>query len=1091
MRAKSSSKQDPLTTYGWYEWVAHTNFSFLRGASHPHELVYRAIDYGYRGLAITDYDGVYGIARTYRALQKRKALNLEHRLQLSYGAEVHLQKDHDRPLVLQDTLVLLAQSHRGYFNLCTLLTQAYSRGKKDPVISLMDLLAADTSDVVAVQPMRGLLRSENFSAFRQRVGLLSEHFKDRFYLTVSRLLNAFEDQWIPPTLAAARYSNTKILLSQDLFFHSKERKPLCDLLQAIRLNQTLDQSTSHFFSNSARRLLPLHSIHKLYRGLPCYADALRHSFELAQSMRFSLDCLRYTYPQEMIPPGHTAQSFLEVLVHKGMRERYGEHNPQKVRDLIAHELDFIQTMGFADYFLTVWDMVAWARSQGILCQGRGSAANSAVCYVLGITAINPDNFELLFERFMSLERGDPPDIDVDFEHERREEVIQYIYRRYGRHRAAMVCNVICFKTKGAVRAVGKALGFDEALLKESARYLRRRWQRTTPVNKTLEKLQTESSPPSEYRFDLWEKFAAELRGFPRHLGIHAGGFVLSAKPIQWLVPVEPATMEGRTVIPWCKEDIEDLGFFKVDVLALGMLTAIRKCLHLIATHENKTLTLATIPADDAPTYHMMARADTIGVFQIESRAQISFLPKHLPRNFYDLVVQVAIIRPGPIEGGMVSSYLKRRCGRERVEIPDPRLEKILGRTYGVPIFQEQVMRVAMAVGGFTGGEANELRKNIGSFSLKGNVELWVGKLAVGLRREGMSEAFVEGMMGQMRGFASYGFPESHAASFALLAYASAYLKCHHAPAFFAALLNSQPMGFYTPDTLIKRARHLGIKILPVCLLVSDWDATLVPMPAKTGQELAIRLGLHRVADLSASSVQRYLEYRKANGIATSLLQILQQGFFNRRDLTALAAAGALQSLGFERRAALWLVEALPYCQFLDNLQEEDPIAILAESPWEAVQIDYHTTGTSLRIHPAQLLKEKEAWAYTLPVQQLTTGAELTTRKADSWVDLFGLVLVRQAPPTAKGMMFITLEDETPNHMNLVVRPHIYERYATLIDRQVFLCVQGRVQNSDGAITVLLHHVYEPTSLHEMQLAQKEREKGMGVDLFDRLSRNYT
>ncbi len=942
----------------WHEWLCHTNFSFLTGTSHPGDLTQKAVDHGYASMAITDFDGVYGIARAYR---------YRHGLKLHYGAEIHLKQDHDLPLYFQDTLVLIAQTHRGYFNLCKILSYAHRNGKKDAYVPLEELSSLE--DIIAIQPMRGLIRYDHNAAAKKYAVL-----KDTLYLAVSRHLSPAEDVWIEPTIALGKALNIPILLSQDIFFHDAQQKRMSDLVTAIRLNKPISEVSDHVFANDMRRPLSLPELQRIYGDLPIYKEALENSQKLADSIHFDLSELKYRYPREMIPDELTPQQYLEQLAHRHAAGRY--------TDAITHELNLVNQLGFADYFLTVYDIVNWARSQGILCQGRGSAANSAICFVLGITALDPSQFELLFERFISVERGDPPDIDVDFEHERREEVIQYIYRRFGRDKAAMVANVICFKTKGATRAVLKA----------------------------------EADP------DL----IPHLKGFPRHLGIHSGGFMVSDKPIDWLCPQEPATMPGRTVIEWCKDDIEALGFFKIDVLALGGLTLIKKCLELIKIHHGQTLQLDHLPLDDPDTYQMIQNADTIGTFQIESRAQMSFLPRHKPKTFYDLVVQVAIIRPGPIQGGMIHPYLRRRNGLEPVTFPDPRLEPILKRTFGVPIFQEQVMRVAMAVGGFSAGEADELRKNIGAFTLKKD-QFWVGKLADGMRQNGVNDAFIESILGHIKGFASYGFPESHAASFALLAYITAYLKCHYPAAFFVAILNAQPMGFYEPDTLLKTAQRCGVEILPICIAHSTWDHQL-----ENGK---IRLGFRLVRGLSESGLAR----------------------MNRTDLTAIAAANALQIFGLTRKNALWLAEAAPYAPLLN--EPDDPVIFEPETELEATQLDYHATGTSVGKHPTQLMRT-HAWVYDIPKHRLVSAEGIALKSNHSLVTVFGMVTCRQKPPTAKGVVFLTLWDET-GAFNIVIKPELYLNYRSVIDGQSFLCIQGICQASDGARSILLTRVFEP------------------------------
>ena len=731
-----------LEQFGWHEWLSKTNFSFLAGASHPYHLVKRASRCNYTSLAINDFDGVYGLARSYRS---HLCLQTEgdSPLKLNYGAEIHLCTDHELPLSLHHTLSLIVLNHRGYFNLCRLCSQAHETGKTGAHLSLTRLLNADLTGLVAIQPMRGLVRRKTDEKLKSYWATLKTVFQDRFFLAVSRHQHYSEDLWISKTLAIGKQLELPFLMSQDAFYHHRNQAPMHDLLQAIRTNLNLEHASAHMFPNDNRCLQQLGWLEHTYKPLPIFETALRQSWELNQQCDFHLGQLRYHYPKEMIPAGFTPQKFLDHLTWKGAKHHYGKHLPGKIETQLHKELKLIEDLSFADYFLTVWDIVNWARNQQILCQGRGSAANSAVCFVLGITSVDPSLFDLLFERFISVERGDPPDIDVDFEHERREEVIQYIYRRYGREKAAMVANVITFRKKGALRAVGKALGIPENLMKDASRLLRTKAFRAESTEKTTNqvKQQLETRLGQSIPWEKWASLAERLVGFPRHLGIHSGGFVLSDKPIDWLSAQEPATMRGRTVIQWSKDDIEALGFFKVDILALGMLTAIRKCFSLIKTQAGPELTLANIPHGDGATYAMIQKADTVGTFQIESRAQMSMLPRLKPKNFYDLVIEIAIVRPGPIQGKMIHPFLRRRYGQEPVTFPDPRLESILRRTMGVPIFQEQVMRVAMAVGSFTGGEANELRRNMGSFSFRGNIDTWIPKLISGMKKNRVGDEF--------------------------------------------------------------------------------------------------------------------------------------------------------------------------------------------------------------------------------------------------------------------------------------------------------------------------------------------------------------
>jgi len=1016
---------DLIKHYGWTEWLCHSNFSFLMGASHPHELIERAQTLGHHGMALTDYDGVYGSARMHHAWVRhtKSQDDAETPIRLFHGAEFHLAKDHDLPLFLQDTVALLATSHRGYHNLAALASYAHRDGKLAANIPPEALLSADVTDLAAIIPMRGLLRRGQENLLRERLTKLREHFRGRVYCAVSRHLTPAEDHWIKPTIKLAKDLDLPCLLTNDVFMHERSAKEMSDLLHAIRHNQTLDQVGSHFFPNGERTLHDLRTLAARYQELPIYESALAAGRTLADSCKFDLRALRYHYPKEMLPPGVTAQTYLEEITWAGARSHYG-HVPPKIERLLHHELQLIEQLGFADYFLTVWDIVRWAREQGILCQGRGSAANSAVCFVLQITAVDPNLFDLLFERFISVERGDPPDIDVDFEHERREEVIQHIYQRYGRNHAAMIANVITFRRRGATRAVSKALGISTETL-----------DHTTHTNEHLGRL------------------TERLRGFPRHLGIHSGGFMLTDRHLNWLVPQEPATMPGRTVIQWCKEDIEALGFFKIDILALGILTAIRKTFSLVKEHEGRELSLASIPADDQATYDMICRADTVGTFQIESRAQMSMLPRLQPRKFYDLVIEVAIIRPGPIQGGMVHPFLRRRHGEEPVTFPDPRLVPILERTLGVPIFQEQVMRIAMAVGGFSPGEADQLRKNMGAFAIKGDLLGLGEKLREGMRKNGIAEPFVEQILGQIRGFAEYGFPESHAASFALLAYASSYLKCHVPAAYFASLLNSQPMGFYAPHVLIHSARQDGVPILPISVTKSSWDSTLER--TETGK-LAIRLGMHLVRSLRQQAAEHLCRERQRRGGWPNLMTMLQSRSLNRLDLTALAAADALRPFGIERRAALWLAAAAPFSGFLEDV--EDTIQFAPESAMERCQSDFYATTTTLGPHPAAILRTY--WCYQLPVERLQLANALIKLRPRQEVAVFGMTIVRQSPPSAKGMVFITMEDDT-GMINIAFTPQVYERYRRLVDNYAFLCIRGILQRQHDAVSILVTEVLKP------------------------------
>jgi error-prone DNA polymerase len=1135
------------------------------------------VKFGYRGLAVTDFDGVYGLARSHLELKKilRSAQNdasnrhpeqsnrhpeqsnrhpeqsnrhpeqsnrhpeqsnrhpeqREGSLHLIHGMELHLAQDHDLPVIYRDTVVLIAMNRVGYFNLCRIASYSHRGGKAGAYVSPEDLLKFSTEGLAALQPMRGLIRRGTAEAdLRRRWQMLSTHFSGRFYAVVSRHLNPGEDVWIAPTIRLAQQTGTRCLLSQDVFFHEPKQKDMSDLLHAVRTNLTLDQAVPHMFANSERSLHSLKGIAERFGCIPGFTQALINSRELAAQIDFSMDELRYFYPKEMIPEGFTAHSYLEFLVWDYAQKKYGNPLPGKITSVLARELELIAQLKFADYFLTVWDIVRWARSQNILCQGRGSAANSAVCFVLGVTAVDPSLFDLLFERFISVERGDPPDIDVDFEHERREEVIHYIYQRYGRDKAAMVANVITFRSRGSLRAVGKALGVREPFLGEVSKLLEARWFRKSGAENVLDHLKVnitehvdedrigvagnripdalragdDGAPPvmpspleagvghlDDIPWKIWGQMAERLKGFPRHLGIHSGGFMLADKPLDWLVAQEPATMEGRSVVQWSKEDIEGLGFFKIDILALGMLTAVRKSFTEIREKYGRDLTLATIPQEDPPTYAMIQRADTVGTFQIESRAQMSMLPRLRPRTFYDLVIEVAIIRPGPIQGGMIHPFLRRRDGIEQVTFPDERLRPILARTLGIPLFQEQVMRIAIAVGGFTGGEANELRKHMGAWSLKGDMGPWMIKLAAGMKKNGFKEDFIQQILGQMRGFADYGFPESHAVSFALIAYASSYLKCHYPAAFFMALLNSQPMGFYSPHALLQSAKRDGVKVLPVCINHSDYDNTLENV-ASAGKPpvFGIRLGLRLVTSLSKSGADEVMRMRReAGGKFADLEDFLKRSRLYRNDVTALAAANVFQIFGMDRRSAIWLAEAAPFCPVLEDLEEV--VEFDEETVMEKIQQDFAATTTSLGPHPVSVIR-KEHWCYDVPERRLVPAKDINSIAAGKMIELFGMVLVRQAPPSAKGMVFFTLEDET-GFMNLVFTPQMYEKFYRLIEGQAFLCVRGRVQRQHESHSIMVSQVYNPTlrKADVIPLAEtKEKPRPIVVEHELAPTRNY-
>ncbi|WP_176736263.1 error-prone DNA polymerase [Oligoflexus tunisiensis] len=1062
----------------WWEWTCHTNFSFLTGASHPEDCVQRAHDLGYRGLGITDYDGVYGIVRAWRRQQEWPE---PQKLPLFHGCEMHLAADHQRPVVYRDSVILLALNRSGYRQMNELISFAHRDSKDRAVLPLDHLLAKASPDLICLQPMRGLIRREPMARVQERYQSLRDAFGDNFFLLISRHLNPAEDHWIPLTLELSRRLDIPWLCSQDAFFHEEKAKELCDILQAIRLNQTVDEVIPHLFVNRERCLHPPALLYQRYQALPGFQEALRRAAALAERFHFHPGELCYQYPQEMLPPGHTAQSYLEEITWEAARQRYPAGIPDTVLNTLQKELNLSAQLNIADYFLTVWQIVSWARSQNILCQGRGSAANSAICYVLNITAVNPERFDLLFERFLCAERGEPPDIDVDFEHERREEVIQHIYERYGRHRAAMVANVIAFRSRSALRMVGKALGIPMAIIQDVNLLQERRLQRLDKAPTLAEGESSGWGDPTvnaSLPVDLWFDLAQRIKGFPQHMGIHSGGFILNHEDMTSIVPVEPATMEGRTVVQWSKEDIEALNIFKIDVLALGMLTVIRKAFDLVHRTQGKRYTLYEIPPDDPATYRMIQRAETVGTFQIESRAQMSMLPRLRPENFYELAVQIGIIRPGPIVGGLINSYLRRKQGTEPITYPDPRLIPILKRTLGIPIFQEQVMRIAMLVGRFSASEADQLRKHIGSWTPSRGFGPLVEKLEQGFRQSGLQEKFIEQMLGHLHGFTNYGFPESHSISFAMIAYASSYLKCHYPAAFYVSLLNSQPMGFYSIHALVQTARREGLHFRPIDINRSEWESTLEEQAPGVW---AIRLGFHLVNGLQQAGARRLIERRQRQGFWNSLGPFLQENVAHRTDLTALAAAGALQGFGIDRAAAIWLTEAVPFAPLLDH---ELPYDFAAEDDQLRMERDFGSFSTTLGQHPALLLRER-FWAYELPAEKLETAQQLTQRRDGVTVHAFGLVLVRQAPMTAKGMEFFTLEDET-GFINLVFTPQTLALYKHIAHTHAFLCVRGRLQRQGEGHSILVQHVF-PRQIKDPKIVSLlERTTSMPVDVAEEM-----
>ncbi len=1008
------------------ELRCRTNFSFLRGASHADELVGRAAELGYAALAVTDCNSLAGVVRAHVAAK-------ESGLPLIVGAELTLT---DAPAA-----VVWATDRASYGRLCRLLTTGLRRAEKGSCELRLDDLAEHGAGLLGGAVLEEpTLDLKALGAFRDLLG-------DRGYLLADAHRGGDDRARLAAFADLSRRTGLPMVASGDVHYHAPERRLLHDVLTAIRRGETIEAADgAELLPNGERCLRPREDLARLYRDWP---DALARTVEVAQRCRFSLDELRFEYPEELAPVGKSEREWLTELTLQGAAGRYPEGVPDKVRQQIEHELRLIATLRYEAYFLTVWDLVRFARSRGILCQGRGSAANSAVCYCLGVTSVDPTQSDLLFERFISEERGEPPDIDIDFEHERREEVLQYLYQKYGRDRAGLAATVITYRLRSAIRDAGKALGLSldrvDALAKQVDG-----WKNDPKLPERFREAGLDPRSPLGRRLLV---VVDQLMGFPRHLSQHVGGMVMTRGPLCEMVPIENAAMADRTVVQWDKDDLEALGILKVDCLALGMLTAIRKCFDLVAEHTGKRWTLATLPQEDRDVYEMICRADTLGVFQIESRAQMSMLPRLRPQNFYDLVIEVAIVRPGPIQGDMVHPYLKRRRGKEPESYPNAAIEGVLKRTLGVPIFQEQAMKLAQVAAGFTAGEADQLRRAMAAWRTPGKIEHYRQKLLDGMRAGGLDDEFAERCYRQLQGFGEYGFPESHAASFALLVYASCWLKYHHPAAFCAAMLNSQPLGFYAPAQLVRDARDHGVEVRRVDVNHSDVNCTL----EGNSDEFALRLGLRMVGSLGSSAAVRVVERRGAEPYR-SLDDFHRRTGLARNDAEALAQADAFGSLGADRRQSLWQAmgrERHAVDQpLLAGLVDEEPLAdALPAAPAEdEVFADYRSLGLSLRGHPVAFYREQ------LMQRGVLTAHELQTLPNGALVAVAGVVLLRQRPGTAKGITFVTLEDET-GATNLIVHPRTWERYYRTAKRSPAWVVRGELQHSpEGILHVVVARI---------------------------------
>ena len=999
------------------ELRCRTNFSFLEGASHPDELVNRATELGLAALAITDRNSLAGVVRAHVAAK-------EAGLKLLIGAEI---TPTDAP-----PAILLATDRASYGRLSTLITQGRRNAAKGECHLAFKDVAAHADGLLSCIPLSDCLSGDEGNGLHR----YRECFGDRCYLLAELHRGPHDCLHLSRLRDLARQVSLPVVAANDVHYHIPKRQPLQDVLTAIRHGCTVAELGHRRFPNAERHLKSADEMLDLFSELP---DAVSRTRDVADRCQFSLDELRYEYPKELCPDGREPYRYLDELTWAGARDRYPAGIPQKVGDLLNHELALIRELRYEAYFLTVWDLVLFARSRNILCQGRGSAANSAVCYCLGVTAVDPDRFDTLFERFISRERDEPPDIDIDFEHERREEVIQYIFSRYGRDRAGMTASLITYRTKSAVRDVGKALGFSV----DCVNRLSSAHDRTAPQEST-EWLRTAGLEPTARRTRQLLALVEEIRHFPRHLSQHVGGMVFTRGRLSELVPIENATMPDRTVVQWDKNDLDALGILKVDCLALGMLSAIRKSLDLIRQHEGRDLTLVTIPPEDADVYRMIQKADTIGVFQIESRAQMSMLPRLKPKCFYDLVIEVAIVRPGPIQGDMVHPYLRRRCGDEPETYPDDRIRNVLHRTLGVPIFQEQAMQLAVVAAGFTPGEADQLRRAMGAWRRQGVIEQFHEKFLSGMLGNGYDRDFAERVFRQIRGFGEYGFPESHSASFALLAYASAWLKRYHPAAFTAALLNSQPMGFYAPAQLVADARRHGVEVRPVDVSHSHWDCTL-----EGPEQPALRLGFRMISGLRQSTAESIMRIREVR-LFESFDEFRIRTHLDSATLSRLSQADAFRSLNQPRRAALW--HSLPPQQsqplFDSRPEGEATPALPGMSAFSQVIADYQATGLSLKGHPLQ------AYRSGLEKLGITPATLLRECEPDRRVRVAGIVLVRQHPGTARGITFVTLEDETGT-ANLVIHPDVWSRFRHIARTATALIARGILQKESEVIHVVV------------------------------------
>ena len=1044
-------------------WVK-SNYSFLEGASHPEELVEHASRLMLPSIALTDRDGVYGVVQAHQAVA-------EHGSSLIIGSQITLERSGCGP----GRLLLLAADREGYAGLCGLISAGRQRSPKGQSLVTIDEVCARAQGLIAVLPV---IEAAAGAAGEQLLPpALCDAFSGDFYLAHARhYLPGDRADFATAQRLAAHYRLPLVAVTEVLY-HEPERRQLHDVFTCIRHGVTLDQAGARLQANASYALLPAKLMYDRYRDAP---QLVTRTLEIAERARFSLDQIDYRYPNEQVPDGYSTAEWLWELTFAGARRRYGGSIPADVRSQLQKELALIDELEYCGYFLTMWEIVEYCRRQGIIAQGRGSAANSAVCYCLGITAIDPVRMDLLFERFLSRERAEPPDIDLDIEHRRREEVIQHVYRKYGRDRAAMVANVIRYRVKSAIRDVGKVLDVPATTLDRIAKLASNR-------DDTFEEV-LDAAGVNGSRRTLFGRLVTETLDAPRHLSIHPGGFLLGSEPVHRLVPVENATMPDRTVIQWDKYDVEAMNLFKVDLLGLGALTHLDYCFRLLKQHRGIDLSMAMIPHDDPAVFRLVRRADTVGVFQLESRAQMAMLPRLRPKVWYDLVIEVSIVRPGPISGGMVHPYLRRRNGEEPVVYPHPALEPVLSKTLGVPIFQEQVMKLAVVAADYTPGEADQLRRDMAAWRRSGRIEKHRQRFIGRMVAKGIAPEFAEATFNQIRGFGEYGFPESHAASFALIAYCTAWMRAHYPAEFVCGLLNAWPMGFYSPASIVEDARRHGIEMRPIDVSRSDWDCTLEAAAAaeeawtaerRDGRpgggghrpSFAVRMGLRYVKGIGEADYRRIVRTRlrvPAMGAGSGVFErFIQESDLDEQILVALARSGAFGCFGLDRRQALWEVSGRAR-QRLSEAREQARVGeagnlVGADEPlpgfdplsdFELVAWDYYTAGHSVTAHPLEPHRD------ALAAAGYPCAGEISRLEDGSRTAYIGLAITRQRPATAGGTLFITLEDET-GYVNLVVWKQVFERYRPVLVSAALLGVEGRVQAQDGVVHLVVDRCFKP------------------------------